>query len=155
MGNKYAHWKNFIPINGRFFKRIWSVILIDVFMIKSHDKGYHAIGHNAMAGFVYFVMFLAFIVQVVTGFGLYAGTSDWFFPQLFAWVPGFFGGDAPVRQIHHVATWFFILFTVVRVYLVMYHDYIEGTGEVSSYPLCLGAGNLLRKKRKQFKTITD
>jgi hypothetical protein len=28
--------------------------------------------------------------------------------------------------------WFFILFTVVHVYLVFYHDYVEGRGEVSS-----------------------
>jgi len=132
VGNQYADWKNFIPTNLTFFKRIWSVLLIDIFMVKSEDGGYHAIGHNAMAGFVYFGMFLAFAVQVLTGFGLYADMSTWFFPKLFAWVSPMVGGDTPLRIIHHVATWFFILFTVIHVYLVMYHDYVEGTGEVSS-----------------------
>jgi Ni/Fe-hydrogenase 1 B-type cytochrome subunit len=28
--------------------------------------------------------------------------------------------------------WFFILFAVVHVYLVFYHDYVEGRGEMSS-----------------------
>jgi Ni/Fe-hydrogenase 1 B-type cytochrome subunit len=28
--------------------------------------------------------------------------------------------------------WFFILFAVVHVYLVFYHDYVEGRGEISS-----------------------
>lgn len=132
VGNKYAHWRNFIPTNLEFFRKLWCVVLVDVFMIKSESKKYHDIGHNAMAGLVYFVMFWAFAVQVVTGFGLYADMSTWFFPKLFTWVSPMFGGDAPLRQIHHIATWFFILFTVVHVYLVMYHDYIEGTGEVSS-----------------------
>ena len=27
--------------------------------------------------------------------------------------------------------WFFILFAVVHVYLVFYHDYVEGRGEIS------------------------
>ena len=37
-----------------------------------------------------------------------------------------------VRTIHHVATWLFILFTLIHVYLVFYHDWLEGRGEVSS-----------------------
>ena len=37
-----------------------------------------------------------------------------------------------VRTIHHIATWFFILFTLIHVYLVFYHDWLEGRGEVSS-----------------------
>jgi Ni/Fe-hydrogenase 1 B-type cytochrome subunit len=28
--------------------------------------------------------------------------------------------------------WIFILFVIVHVYLVFYHDYVEGRGEVSS-----------------------
>ena len=31
-----------------------------------------------------------------------------------------------------LAMWFFILFAVVHVYLVFYHDYVEGRGEISS-----------------------
>jgi Ni/Fe-hydrogenase 1 B-type cytochrome subunit len=37
-----------------------------------------------------------------------------------------------VRTIHHSATWLFILFTLIHVYLVFYHDWLEGRGEVSS-----------------------
>jgi len=31
-----------------------------------------------------------------------------------------------------MAMWFFILFTIVHVYLVFYHDYVEGHGVMSS-----------------------
>jgi Ni/Fe-hydrogenase 1 B-type cytochrome subunit len=47
-------------------------------------------------------------------------------------VPTLFGGDFMMRTIHHWSTWFFILFAVVHVYLVFYHDYVEGHGEISS-----------------------
>ena len=28
--------------------------------------------------------------------------------------------------------WLFVIFTIIHVYLVFYHDYVEGRGEVSS-----------------------
>jgi Ni/Fe-hydrogenase 1 B-type cytochrome subunit len=71
-------------------------------------------------------------VQILTGFGLYASTASWWFPRLFAWVPALLGGDILTRQVHHWTMWFFILFAVIHIYLVFYHDYIEGRGEMSS-----------------------
>ena len=130
VGNKYSDWKQFIPTSARFFKEMWQVFKMDILMLRG--KEHLSIGHNAMAGFIYFFTFIAFLVQCLTGFGLYAAMSDWWFPQLFAWVPNRFGGDIVVLQIHHWAMWFFILFTVIHLYLVFYHDYVEGRGEISS-----------------------
>ena len=42
------------------------------------------------------------------------------------------GGDFAVRQWHHMAMWFFVLFAMIHVYLVFYHDYVEGRGVISS-----------------------
>ena len=130
VGNRYADWKNFIPTNRKFFHEMWEVIKIDILLQK--DKEHLSIGHNALAGFIYFFVFLAFAVQCLTGFGLYAAMSDWWLPNLFAWVPGLFGGDFDLRQIHHATMWFFIVFSIIHVYLVFYHDYVEGRGETSS-----------------------
>ena len=130
VGNKYANWKNFIPTNRQFFRDMWTVMKTDIFM--TSGKEIHSIGHNRMAGFIYFITFLAFGLQCITGFGLYSATSDWWLPNLFAWVPAVMGGDLMVRTIHHWAMWVFILFTVIHVYLVFYHDYVEGRGELSS-----------------------
>jgi Ni/Fe-hydrogenase 1 B-type cytochrome subunit len=130
VGNKYANWKQFIPTSKRFFKEMWHVFKIDILMMKG--KEHMSVGHNAMAGIIYFFTFIAFLVQCLTGFGLYASMSDWWFPQLFSWVPYLFGGDIIMRQVHHWAMWFFILFSVIHVYLVFYHDYVEGRGEISS-----------------------
>lgn len=130
VGNKYADWKNFIPTNRKFFKDMWDVIRIDILLQKNRD--HLAIGHNALAGFVYFLSFVAFLVQCITGFGLYAAMSDWWFADLFVWVSGVFGGDFGLRNWHHAAMWFFIVFAMIHVYLVFYHDYVEGRGEISS-----------------------
>jgi Ni/Fe-hydrogenase 1 B-type cytochrome subunit len=129
-GNKYANWKQFIPTSKRFIKEIWHVIKIDILMMKG--KEHISIGHNALAGFIYFFTFIAFLIQCLTGFGLYASMSDWWLPNLFNWVPALFGGDIVTRQVHHWSMWFFILFVVIHVYLVFYHDYVEGRGEISS-----------------------
>lgn len=134
VGNKYANWRQFIPSSRRFLNEMWLVFKIDILMLKKNgqQQEHMSVGHNAMAGFIYFLTFLAFLLQCLTGFGLYAGMSGWWFPKLFSWVPAVFGGDILTRQIHHWTMWFFILFTVVHVYLVFYHDYVEGRGEISS-----------------------
>ncbi len=130
VGNKYAGWKQFIPTSKRFFREMWQVFKIDILMLKG--KEYMSVGHNAMAGLIYFFTFIAFGIQCLTGFGLYSVTSRWWLPRLFAWVPSVLGGESMTRQIHHWTMWFFILFVVIHVYLVFYHDYIEGRGEMSS-----------------------
>lgn len=130
VGNQFASWRNFIPTNKRFFSDMWMVMKTDIFMTKREEE--KSIGHNRLAGAIYFLTFIAFGIQCLTGFGLYAAMSDWWLPNLFTWVAPLFGGDFMLRQIHHWAMWFFILFTVIHVYLVFYHDYVEGRGELSS-----------------------
>jgi Ni/Fe-hydrogenase 1 B-type cytochrome subunit len=130
VGNKYANWKNFIPSSKKFLREMVQVLKIDILMLKG--KELRSIGHNALAGFIYFLTFIAFMVQVITGFGLYASMSDWWLPGMFTWVAGIFGGDFELRNWHHAAMWFFIVFAMVHVYLVFYHDYVEGRGEISS-----------------------
>ena len=48
------------------------------------------------------------------------------------WVLPVLGGDSGVRQWHHALMWFFPAFILVHVYLVAYHDYVEGRGVMSS-----------------------
>jgi Ni/Fe-hydrogenase 1 B-type cytochrome subunit len=77
-------------------------------------------------------MFVMAFVMIFTGFGLYAKNTTWFFPKLFAWVPEFLGGDMNARLVHHITMWGFILFSAVHIYLVLFHDWLEGRGESSA-----------------------
>lgn len=134
VGNRFASWKAFLPFSRKMQKNIAHVLKVDILLQneKIHDVRNISVGHNSVAAISYLGLFFVGLVQVFTGFGLYSGTSEWWLPQLFAWVVPLFGGDFMVRTIHHAATWVFILFTLVHVYLVFYHDWLEGRGEVSS-----------------------
>lgn len=129
-GNKYAKWHNFIPFKKEQWQEIITVLKVDIFQLV--HKKIKDIGHNALASFTYFMTFIAFVLQSLTGFGMYAAMSDSWFPKLFSWVMPLLGGDLPARNLHHILMWVFILFAMVHVYLVFYHDYIERRGITSS-----------------------
>ena len=130
VGNRYAKWDQFIPTTRKQWSEIWHVLQVDILQVRVH--GSISVGHNMLAGFIYFLTFWVFVLQVLTGFGLYAAMSDSAFAQLFAWVPPLLGGDIMVRYIHHALMWFYILFILIHIYLVFYHDYVEGRGTTSS-----------------------
>jgi Ni/Fe-hydrogenase 1 B-type cytochrome subunit len=130
VGNRYARWDNFILVRRANWREVLAVLKVDIFQVLRQPLD--SVGHNALAGLTYFFMFLAFLFQAVTGFGLYAAMSKSWFPRLFAWIVPLMGGDFAVRQWHHMMMWFFIIFAMVHVYLVCYHDYVEGRGVVSS-----------------------
>ena len=146
VGNRYSRWYNFIPLSPRRLRKqlreAASVLKVDV--LHASARPIESIGHNALAGWTYFASFLAFLFQSVTGFGLYAAMSKATLPKLFAWVVPLMGGDFAVRQWHHAMMWFFVVFSIVHVYLVFYHDYVEGRGVLSS----MGGGYKFIEKRE-------
>ena len=90
VGNRYARWNNFIPLKKSQWKEILEVIKVDILMIK--NKPVDSIGHNALASVIYFGTFWAFLLQSITGFGLYAKMSESVF-------------SATVRLDHSVDGW--------------------------------------------------
>lgn len=133
-GNRYARWYNFLPLSRRRLSKqlreVGQVLKVDV--LQATVKPIESIGHNALAGWTYFLTFLAFLFQCLTGFGLYAAMSKSALPKLFAWVVPLMGGDFAVRQWHHAFMWFFVIFSITHVYIVFYHDYVEARGVISS-----------------------
>ncbi len=130
VGNVWARWPNYIPHRKKQFDEILEVLKVDV--MQATEGARISIGHNALAGFAYFLSFLVFLFQSVTGFALYASMSTSFIPKLFEWIVPLMGGDVTVRQWHHMAMWFFVVFIILHVYLVFYHDYVEGRATTSS-----------------------
>jgi len=130
VGNRYARWQNFLPITRQQWREIKEVLKVDI--LQAEPRGIISIGHNMLAGLTYFLSFLIFLFQAFTGFALYSSMSESWLPKLFAWVVPLMGGDFAVRQWHHMGMWFFIVFTIIHVYLVFYHDYVEGRGTMSS-----------------------
>jgi len=133
-GNEYARWQNYYPVTPGWFRRqlqgVAQVIKVDVLQLQKEPVPVK--GHNALAALSYGVVFLVSVFQVVTGFALYAPMSDAWLPGLFAWVVPMMGGDAHVRLWHHLAVWFFIVFSAIHIYFSLFHDVVEAQGEVSS-----------------------
>jgi len=134
VGNKFSNWRAFWPFTKKMFHNIFHVIKVDIFLENEDHPNIKdiSVGHNSVAAISYAALFILALVQIFTGFGLYASNSGWWLPKLFTWVVPLFGSDFIVRTIHHINTWVFILFTLIHVYLVFYHDWLEGRGEVSS-----------------------
>jgi Ni/Fe-hydrogenase 1 B-type cytochrome subunit len=134
LGNKYSSWKVFFPYTRKGIHNLLHVLKMDVLLgkPKKFDCTELAVGHNALAAISYFIFFLFMMTQILTGFGLYASMSEAWFPAMFSWVVPLLGGDFAARNIHHIIMWLIIVFSIVHVYLVMYHDWLEGRSEVSS-----------------------
>ena len=139
LGNKYANWRVFFPFSKKSLHDIYHIIKDHIFLqnpkVKDTNKlwiGHNWIGHNPVAAFSYLAVFVFMIVQIITGFALYGDNATWWFPKMFGWVVQLFGGDFNVRFIHHFVMWFFAIFTIIHVYLALWHDWLEGKGEVSS-----------------------
>jgi Ni/Fe-hydrogenase 1 B-type cytochrome subunit len=130
VGNNWSRWGEFLPFRKHQRREALEVLKVDILQAKASHL--LSIGHNPIAGFTYFLSFLAFLFQCVTGFGLYAAMSTAKLPRLFVWIVPLMGGDFAVRQWHHMAMWFFVVFAMIHVYLVFYHDYVEGRGVISS-----------------------
>lgn len=134
VGNRFASWRHFFPYTKKGLKNILYVLKVDVFLMKDKEKKLSniSIGHNYLAGFSYFIIFLLLVLQAFTGFALYADNSAWWFPKLVQSFAGIFGDDMTTRSIHHILAWIFMAFIVVHLYLVLYHDYVEARGETSA-----------------------
>lgn len=130
VGNRFARLGGYLPLRREQWKEIGRVLSTDILQTQLREPT--SLGHNALAAAIYLLAFLACLFQAAMGFGLYASMSHSFLPRLFAWVVPLMGGDFAVRQWHHVGMWFFVVFAIIHVYLVFYHDYVEGRGTTSS-----------------------
>ena len=133
-GNKYANWRAFFPFKKAGRRKIKHVMTHDILLINYDEEDYSkiSIGHNPFAAISYLVMFLLALAMIFTGFGLFADNATWWLPKMFGWVPEFLGGDFAARKVHHFLMWIFLAFIVIHVYLVLFHDWLEGRGETSS-----------------------
>ena len=150
VGNKFSHWKAFFPFSKKGIHNMFHVIKHDVFLLPDNDAKLSdiSIGHNSMAAIAYLLLFFLSVIMIFTGFGLYADTATWWLPKMFSWVPSFLGGDFLTRTIHHITMWLIILIVMLHIYLVLYHDWLEGRGETSSM---ISGYKFVRKERIEKK----
>lgn len=129
MGNRYAHWDQFIPASRARLTALWRMIRYYTFTRREPPP---EIGHNPLAGATYVGLYVLFILQIATGFALYSeGFHSGIWVTLFGWMITLFGAQ-PLRLIHAIIMFLILAFTIHHVYSAVLIDIEERSGLVSS-----------------------
>jgi len=130
-GNKYERLPALFPVRPRD----WVNMLRQVkyYLMIQPEQAPHYLGHNPLQQISYTAVYGLALLQVVTGFVLYGQANPGgFFFAAFGWIAALFGGLPIVRFVHHVATWGFLIFIPIHVYLATRADLLERGGAISS-----------------------
>lgn len=130
VGNRYASWRAIVPHTRRQWRAVREMLAYYTFRRRSPPP---AIGHNALAGLAYTVVYIGFFGQILTGLLLFAflfstGPVSW----LFGWTSLVPGGIQSVRLLHFLLTFGFLAFTIHHVYSSVLIDLEERNGLLSS-----------------------
>ncbi|RUM91175.1 MAG: Ni/Fe-hydrogenase, b-type cytochrome subunit [Thermovibrio sp.] len=124
-GNKYERVWDFLPINGRNVKNLFSTLLYYAYLTNHHEE---RLGHNALAGTAYFFTILLAIVQFLSGLYLLYPEGS-IFTSIGA---SLFGTQQEARFIHYILNWYFAWFAMVHIYIVIWNDIKHPEGLISS-----------------------
>jgi Ni/Fe-hydrogenase 1 B-type cytochrome subunit len=129
-GNWYARWNSFIPVRAPRRRGIWQILKFYLFLLREPPP---SVGHNALAGVTYSLVFAVYFVVIATGLILRGAGADVESPlRWFAsWAP-LFGGLQITRWIHHAAMWLLLGFAVHHVYSGVAWSVIQGDGTMES-----------------------
>lgn len=129
-GNRHASWRVFMPwLSKEGWKHISGTFNYYTFLRK---KPPYVVGHNALAAMAYSLVFVLFVVQVVSGFALYAQydpAGRW--AAVMAPILGLFSNQG-LRLTHHMVMWLLIGFAIHHVYSAWLMDVKEKNGTLSS-----------------------
>lgn len=130
-GNRFERLPALFPLRPRDWRNMVKQILYYSFIRREEDTPKY-VGHNPFQQLFYTSLYAAAIVMVVTGFALYGlATPDGLVFRLFNWVNDLFGMQL-VRFVHHVTTWYFVIFPITHIYFAMRSDVTEHGGGISS-----------------------
>ena len=129
-GNHFARWDQFIPVKRRRRRAGLRTLRFYLFQLRK-PPGF--IGHNPLAGATYTLVFLIYLVMILTGFTLYgAGANVSSHMRVFGHLIPLLGGLQTVRLIHHVGMWLLIGFAIHHVYSAVLMSQIEGNATIES-----------------------
>lgn len=129
MGNRYAGYRSWFPFTSRRFNDLIDALRFYLFISK---KPPYAVGHTALAGFIYFIIFLFFIFQITSGFAMYSvNHSGLIWSVLGGWLTGLMHLQT-IRLLHHITMYVILSFALLHVYIAWYADLKERNGLMGS-----------------------
>lgn len=129
MGNQYASWRVWFPFAGQRLSDLVDALKFYTFM---STKPPYAVGHTALAGLVYFMLFVVFIFEIISGFAMYSLAQPSLIPTIAgAWLLGLMDIQT-IRLLHHLGTYFVMAFLLVHLYIAWWLDSAEKNGVMGS-----------------------
>ena len=130
VGNRYASWREFVPFvtaDGR--RRMVETLRYYLFIDRTPP---HVVGHNALAGATYLLVFGLYLLMVLTGFALYGQYAPGgIINKLTGWL-FLIVSNQKARLVHHLTMWLLIGFAIHHVYSAWLMDVKEKGGVISS-----------------------
>ena len=130
LGNRYATWDKFIPVEKRRLLGMWNSLRYYLFQLRQ-PPGF--VGHNPLAGLTYVFVFLIYLTMITTGLALYnvnAPVGSAF--RAFHFLLPLWGGAQTARLVHHIGMWMLLAFAVHHVYSAVLMSQVEARGTVES-----------------------
>jgi Ni/Fe-hydrogenase 1 B-type cytochrome subunit len=129
VGNRYVRWRGMLPITPGQRRSLRQVIRFYAFLDPRPPR---VNGHNALAGLAYIVLYVGFIITILTGLGLYAWIlrrPPW--TTLFSWTWSVMTVPE-IRLVHFFLMFMYGAFFIHHVYSATLFDIEEHNGELSS-----------------------
>jgi len=124
-GNAQERVWDILPVTKRNLKNLSMTVLQYSYISNKHDD---RLGHNILAGLTYLFTFFIALVMIFSGFFmLYPEAPFWA-----GWGVTLFGSQQSARFLHHLLMWWFMIFSIIHVYLVIWNDLTEPEGLISS-----------------------
>jgi len=140
----HADWKDFLAFtNIKNFIHQVKFYLLFTKEGPDYKTLYGPLQSLAYLGLLFMVFVICITGLILMGAGYHAGFTAVCYAVLRP-VENLVGGLARIRYIHHIFTWFFILFIVVHIYMAFWYDAVLKKGTVSS----MISGNIFKKVKE-------
>ena len=126
--NRWSRWDQWIPASRERWRGMVPSVRFYLFLDRDPPP---VTGHNPLAGATYFVLYLMFSVEIVTGVTLWGAEGEHWAATLTGWLPPLVPLQT-IRFIHHLIMWLTAGFLIHHVYSAMLIDRAEGSGLMSS-----------------------
>jgi Ni/Fe-hydrogenase 1 B-type cytochrome subunit len=114
VGTPWARWSQLVPTTRQRLRDMFGTFKFYVFLRREPPP---CVGHNALAGATYLMIFGIYLAMILTGFAIYGASAHVGSPMRWlAFLGPLFGGLQTMRWIHHVGMYLLLGFMVHHIY---------------------------------------
>jgi Ni/Fe-hydrogenase 1 B-type cytochrome subunit len=128
-GNRWAHWRAFLPIHGKQWKGAFDMLRYYLFL---RPRPVSTAGHNNLAALSYCAIYGLMALEILTGLTLFNHVRHSPLIGFFVgWIPGLIDIQN-LRLIHFFSMFVFFFFIIHHVWVAFYISVHEGKGIMDS-----------------------